>query len=85
MTVKVNVARSPEEAELQAQGIDVMARCSRKTAPLAEELAPEAETEVAAEAEAAAEEAIGRGTGSGRSRNPTDNATRRAVSFSLDR
>jgi hypothetical protein len=25
VTVKVNVARSPEEAELQAQGVDVMA------------------------------------------------------------
>ena len=24
MTIKVNVARSPEEAELQAQGVDVM-------------------------------------------------------------
>ena len=28
--VKVNVARSPEEADLQAQGVDVLSRCSRK-------------------------------------------------------
>ena len=26
VTVKVNVARSPEEAEMQAQGVDVMAQ-----------------------------------------------------------
>ena len=45
-TVKVNVARSPEEADLQAQGVDVMAEMfERDAAPLAEDLAPEAETE----------------------------------------
>src|SRR3954470_7560650 len=50
VTVKVNVARSPEEADLQAQGIDVMAQMfERDTAPL-EELEPV--TEAGAEAEA---------------------------------
>jgi large subunit ribosomal protein L9 len=55
VTVKVNVARSPEEADLQAQGVDVLAQMFEdEAAPAAEELAPEAaETEV----EAAAEEA----------------------------
>ena len=43
MTVKVNVARSPEEADLQAQGVDVMAQMFEdEAAPAAEELAPEA-------------------------------------------
>jgi large subunit ribosomal protein L9 len=55
VTVKVNVARSPEEADLQAQGIDVLAQMFEdEAAPAAEELAPEAET---AEAEAPAAEA----------------------------
>jgi large subunit ribosomal protein L9 len=41
VTVKVNVARSPEEAELQAQGVDVLAQMfEREAAPLAEELEP---------------------------------------------
>ena len=55
VNVKVNVARSPEEADLQAQGVDVLAQMFEdEAAPAAEELAPEAaETEV----EAAAEEA----------------------------
>jgi len=45
VTVKVNVARSPEEADLQAQGIDVLAQMFEdEAAPAAEELAPEAET-----------------------------------------
>jgi large subunit ribosomal protein L9 len=60
VTVKVNVARSPEEADLQAQGIDVLAQMFEdEAAPAAEELAPEAETaDVEAEAPAAeAEEA----------------------------
>ena len=54
VTVKVNVARSPEEADLQAQGIDVLAQMfERDAAPIAaEQLAPEAE-----EAEAPAETA----------------------------
>jgi large subunit ribosomal protein L9 len=33
--VKVNVARSPEEAELQAQGVDVMAQMFERDAPVA--------------------------------------------------
>ncbi|MEO7654067.1 MAG: 50S ribosomal protein L9 [Sphingomicrobium sp.] len=48
-TVKVNVARSPEEAELQAQGVDVMAHMfERDAAPM---LADDEVAEVAAEAE----------------------------------
>ena len=43
VTVKVNVARSPEEADLQAQGVDVLAQMfEEEAAPAAEELAPEA-------------------------------------------
>jgi large subunit ribosomal protein L9 len=63
VTVKVNVARSPEEADLQAQGIDVLQQMfEREAAPIAaEELAPAggmAETaDAAAEAAAAAGEA----------------------------
>ena len=59
VTVKVNVARSPEEADLQAQGIDVLQQMfEQEAAPVvAEELAA-AEAEEAAEpaAEAPAEE-----------------------------
>jgi large subunit ribosomal protein L9 len=45
VTVKVNVARSPEEADLQAQGIDVLQQMfEEEAAPIAaEELAPLAE------------------------------------------
>lgn len=45
VTVKVNVARSPEEADLQAQGVDVLQQMfEEQAAPLAaEELAPAAE------------------------------------------
>src|SRR3954471_12074411 len=44
VTVKVNVARSPEEADLQAQGVDVLAQMfEQEAAPLAEELEPVAE------------------------------------------
>jgi large subunit ribosomal protein L9 len=44
VTVKVNVARSPEEADLQAQGVDVMAQMfERDTAAFTEEFAPGAE------------------------------------------
>jgi large subunit ribosomal protein L9 len=66
VTVHVNVARSPQEAELQAQGVDVIqAMFEEQAAPLAAEaLAPEPEGEEAAaeaeaevEAEAPAEEA----------------------------
>jgi large subunit ribosomal protein L9 len=54
VTVKVNVARSPEEADLQAQGIDVLQQMfEEQAAPLAaEELAPatdEPEASTAAE------------------------------------
>ena len=58
VTVKVNVARSPEEADLQAQGIDVMAQMfERDAAPPPEELTqePPATEEAAAEAETEAE------------------------------
>ena len=56
VTVKVNVARSPEEADLQAQGIDVLQQMfEEQAAPLAaEELAETDET--AAEEAAPAEE-----------------------------
>ncbi|HEX6603828.1 MAG TPA: 50S ribosomal protein L9 [Sphingomicrobium sp.] len=51
VTVKVNVARSPEEADLQAQGIDVLAQMfEREAAPMvAEDLAGPAEAEAPAE------------------------------------
>ena len=47
VTVKVNVARSPEEADLQAQGIDVLQQMfEREAAPVAaEELAESVEVE----------------------------------------
>jgi len=56
--VKVNVARSPEEADLQAQGVDVLAQMfEEEAAPLvAEELAAEAQAEEPV-AETPAEEA----------------------------
>ena len=60
VTVKVNVARSPEEADLQAQGIDVLQQMfEEEAAPIvAEDLAPVAEETAEAAAEApAAEEA----------------------------
>ena len=51
VTIKVNVARSPEEADLQAQGIDVMAQMfERDAAPTPEELSPEPEPAAAEEA-----------------------------------
>jgi len=61
VTVKVNVARSPEEADLQAQGIDVLQQMfEEEAAPMAaEDLAPVADEAAAEEApaeEAAAEE-----------------------------
>jgi large subunit ribosomal protein L9 len=40
VTVKVNVARSPEEADLQAQGIDVMAQMFERDTAAVPELAP---------------------------------------------
>ena len=55
VTIHVNVARSPEEAELQAQGVDVMAEMFEKdVAGFTEERDPNAEPgEIAAEAPAA--------------------------------
>jgi large subunit ribosomal protein L9 len=56
VTVKVNVARSPEEADLQAQGVDVMAQMfEENSAPLAEELAADEATDSEAPVEAEAE------------------------------
>jgi large subunit ribosomal protein L9 len=62
VTIHVNVARSPEEAELQAQGIDVMTEMFEKdVAGFTEgrvegaepgEILPESDTEAAAEAAA---------------------------------
>lgn len=59
VTIKVNVARSPEEADLQAQGIDVMAQMFESdAAPAPEELTPELPaTEDASAEEPAAETA----------------------------
>jgi len=61
VTLHVNVARSPEEAELQAQGIDVIAQMfEEQVAPIAAEqlqAEPEAEGEAEAEAGVAAVEA----------------------------
>ena len=51
VSVKVNVARSPEEADLQAQGIDVMAQMfERDTAEFTEAYDPNAEPGATAEA-----------------------------------
>ena len=67
VTVKVNVARSPEEADLQAQGVDVLQQMfEEEAAPIAaEDLAPVAEEtteEAPAEAPAeAAQESAGEG------------------------
>src|SRR5258708_7318624 len=55
VTVKVNVARSPQEADLQAQGVDVMSQMfERDTAAFTEELEAGEEPGVLAEAEAEA-------------------------------
>jgi large subunit ribosomal protein L9 len=55
VTVKVNVARSPEEADLQAQGVDVMAQMfERDTAAFTESYDPNAEPGATAEAPAEA-------------------------------
>ena len=56
VTVKVNVARSPEEAELQAQGVDVMAQMfERDDAGFTEAYDPNAEPGATAEAATTAE------------------------------
>ena len=58
VTIKVNVARSPEEADLQAQGVDVMAQMfERDTAEFTEEFDPNAEPGEIAAAPAEAEPA----------------------------
>ena len=59
VTIQVNVARSPEEAELQAQGVDVMAEMFEKDeAGFTEDYDANAEPEtIAAEEEAAPAEA----------------------------
>jgi len=58
VTVKVNVARSPEEAELQAQGIDVMASMfERDEAGFTEEFDPNAEPGTVPEESSATAEA----------------------------
>jgi large subunit ribosomal protein L9 len=52
VTVKVNVARSPEEADLQAQGVDVMAQMfERDTAAFTDEFEPGLEPGIPAAAE----------------------------------
>ena len=56
VTVKVNVARSPEEAELQSQGVDVMAQMfeeDREQGGFTEDYDPNAEPGATAEADAA--------------------------------
>jgi large subunit ribosomal protein L9 len=59
VTIKVNVARSPEEADLQTQGVDVMASMFEKDeAGFTEAYDPNAEPgEIAVDAPVAAEEA----------------------------
>ncbi|MFM7027795.1 MAG: 50S ribosomal protein L9 [Chakrabartia sp.] len=63
VTVKVNVARSPEEADLQSQGVDILAQMFEKdVAGFTEEFDPNAEPgtiaeEAPADAEAAADDA----------------------------
>lgn len=53
VSIKVNVARSPEEAELQAQGVDVMAQMfERDNAGFTEAYDPNAEPGATAEPEA---------------------------------
>ena len=60
VTVKVNVARSPEEAEMQASGVDVMASMfERDDAGFTEEYDPNAEPGEIARDEATEEEAQG--------------------------
>jgi len=57
VTVKVNVARSPEEAEMQASGVDVMSSMfERDEAGFTEDYDPNAEPGATAEAQPDAEE-----------------------------
>jgi large subunit ribosomal protein L9 len=66
VTIKVNVARSPEEAELQAQGVDVMADMFEKdTAGFTEDYDPNAEPgEIPTDAVPAADAGAGDGEAS---------------------
>jgi large subunit ribosomal protein L9 len=58
VSVKVNVARSPEEADLQAQGVDVMAQMfERDTAAFTEDFDPNAEPGATADAAASGDTA----------------------------
>ncbi|MGE7207240.1 50S ribosomal protein L9 [Sphingomonas sp. NPDC019816] len=60
VTVKVNVARSPEEAEMQAKGVDVMASMfERDEAGFTEDYDPNAEPGATAEVQPEQEEAQG--------------------------
>ena len=60
VTVKVNVARSPEEAEMQASGVDVMAQMfERDEAGFTEDYDPNAEPGATAEAQPSEEQAQG--------------------------
>ncbi|MBC9031420.1 50S ribosomal protein L9 [Sphingomonas sp. JC676] len=63
VTVKVNVARSPEEADMQAQGVDVMsAMFEKEESGFTEDYDPNAEPgEIAAPAAAPAEEETSEG------------------------
>ena len=57
VTIRVNVARSPEEAELQAQGVDVMADMFEKdSAGFTEDFDPNAEPGATAEASGGSDE-----------------------------
>jgi large subunit ribosomal protein L9 len=57
VTIRINVARSPEEAELQAQGVDVMADMFEKdSAGFTEDFDPNAEPGATAEASASVDE-----------------------------
>ena len=58
MTIKVNVARSPEEAEMQAKGVDVMtAMFEKDEAGFVEAYDPNAEPGATAEVSSAPAEA----------------------------
>jgi len=60
VTIKINVARSPEEAEMQAQGVDVMAQMfERDEAGFTEAYDPNAEPGTIASDAPAAEQAEG--------------------------
>ncbi|MDQ1230496.1 50S ribosomal protein L9 [Sphingomonas sp. SORGH_AS_0879] len=59
VTVKVNVARSPEEAEMQAQGVDVMSSMfERDEAGFTEDYDPNAEPGATAEVQPEQEEEV---------------------------